>query len=46
MADRYPHFTGTAPGRFPARRPGLPQPASAAVNGQIVRVCGQNLLGA
>ncbi|MFI5749764.1 3-oxoacyl-ACP reductase [Streptomyces sp. NPDC051644] len=27
MADRYLHFTGTAPGRFLARRLGLPQPA-------------------
>lgn len=27
MADRYLHFTGTAPGRFLTRRPGLPQPA-------------------
>lgn len=25
MADRHLHFTGTAPGRFLARRPGLPQ---------------------
>ncbi|CAM5250708.1 3-oxoacyl-ACP reductase [Streptomyces spiroverticillatus] len=28
MADRYLHFTGTAPGRFLTRRLGLPQPAS------------------
>ncbi|WP_329229956.1 3-oxoacyl-ACP reductase [Streptomyces sp. NBC_00111] len=27
MADRYLHFTGTAPGRFLTRRLGLPQPA-------------------
>lgn len=27
MADRYLHFTGTAPGRFLSRRLGLPQPA-------------------
>lgn len=109
MADRYLHFTGTAPGRFLTRRLGLPQaqdeltrttdhgvtvnavapgfietkmtaavplfireagrrmnslaqgglpvdvaetiawfvqPPSTAVNGQIVRVCGQSLLGA
>ncbi|MBJ6639817.1 hypothetical protein H4K36_21660 [Streptomyces sp. DHE7-1] len=71
MADRYLCFTGTAPGRFPTRRLGLPQPAelrrrsaeqlpadvaettarlahppSGAVDGQIVRLCGQSLLGA
>ncbi|GGZ15588.1 3-oxoacyl-ACP reductase [Streptomyces poonensis] len=28
MADRYLRFTGTAPGRFLARRLGLPQPAA------------------
>ncbi|MFD5229959.1 3-oxoacyl-ACP reductase [Streptomyces qaidamensis] len=28
MADRYLHFTGTAPGRFLTRRLGLPQPAA------------------
>ncbi|MER5611945.1 3-oxoacyl-ACP reductase [Streptomyces sp. NPDC002215] len=27
MADRYLHFTGTAPGRFLTRKLGLPQPA-------------------
>ncbi|MEU5656348.1 3-oxoacyl-ACP reductase [Streptomyces sp. NPDC047737] len=27
MADRYLHFTGTAPGRFLTRRLGLPQPS-------------------
>src|SRR4051794_19242517 len=27
MADRYLSFTGTAPGRFLTRRPGLPRPA-------------------
>jgi hypothetical protein len=51
MADRYPSLTGTAPGLFPTRRPGLTtawlaHPASGSVNGQIVRVCGQSLLGA
>lgn len=38
MADRSPSLTGTAPGRFPTRRLGLPRP------GQGVRVCGQTLL--
>ncbi|MFF2011687.1 3-oxoacyl-ACP reductase [Streptomyces sp. NPDC058195] len=28
MADRYLHFTGTAPGRFLTRRLGLPRPAA------------------
>ncbi|MFF8940737.1 hypothetical protein ACF1A5_00385 [Streptomyces sp. NPDC014864] len=28
MADRCLSFTGTAPGRFPTRRPGLPRPAA------------------
>ncbi|MFE7749046.1 hypothetical protein [Streptomyces sp. NPDC057428] len=58
MADRYLHSTGTATGRFLTRRTGLPtpaplrrwsvttQPGSGAVNGQVVRVCGQSLLGA
>lgn len=41
MADRYLRFTGTAPGRLLTRH--LP---SGAVNRQVVRVCGQSLLGA
>ncbi|MFF4210796.1 hypothetical protein ACFYZE_15845 [Streptomyces sp. NPDC001796] len=92
--DRCPRFAGTAPGRCPTHRPGLPQPApprrwspgrpalsgpllhltagessaalargglpagvaettarlahpaSGAVHGQVVGVCGQSLLGA
>jgi hypothetical protein len=36
MADRHLHLTGTM------RR----RPASGAVNGQVVRVCGQSPLGA
>jgi hypothetical protein len=41
MADRHLRFTRTAPGRLPTRR--LP---SGAVNGPVVRVRGQSLLGA
>ncbi|MFD0210145.1 hypothetical protein ACFVH9_13670 [Streptomyces hirsutus] len=47
MADRCLSLTGTTPGRFLSRRLGLPRPASGgAVDGQVVRVCGQSLLGA
>ncbi|MFF4549807.1 hypothetical protein [Streptomyces sp. NPDC001435] len=48
MADRYLSFTGAAPGRFlaPETTARLAHPASGAVNGQVVRVCGQSLLGA
>ncbi|MFE1228413.1 hypothetical protein [Streptomyces sp. NPDC059442] len=53
MADRHLHLTGTTAGRFLTRRLGLPRPAeprrrpaSGAVNGQVVRVCGQSPLGA
>ncbi|MER6147892.1 hypothetical protein [Streptomyces hirsutus] len=46
MADRCLSLTRTTPGRFLSRRLGLPRLASGAVDGQVVRVCGQSLLGA
>ncbi|MFG2870663.1 hypothetical protein [Streptomyces sp. NPDC048338] len=48
MADRHLHLTGTTAGPLGLPRPAEPRrrPASGAVDGQVVRVCGQSLPGA